>query len=129
MISRSKKVEFSSPYIKEFARYFGMPKITIDLDDAKESIIDAVVLRDAVCGNARYIAQHLIGTNIIQATEKTGLLHHHYPCLASMVKDMDYNFDTLMHVSGNYIKDNIRIQVKPYLPNQYITPRNNNSNV
>jgi hypothetical protein len=49
------------------------------------------------------------------------LLHHHYPCLASMGKDVDFG-DTLMHVSGNVLKDNVAAQVKAYKRNQYIEP-------
>ena len=125
MMTRSKSIKYSSPFIKEFAKYFGMPKIKIKLNSANELIIGTEVVRDAVCGNARYIAHNLIGTSIDQVTEKTGLLHHHYPCLASMGKDLDYNYDTLMHVSGNFIKDNVSKQIKSYLQNQYITPNNN----
>jgi hypothetical protein len=38
-----------------------------------------------------------------------------------MGKDTDFN-DTLMHVSGNVIKDDVRQQVKPYRQNLYIEP-------
>jgi hypothetical protein len=48
-------------------------------------------------------------------------LHHHYPCLASMGKDSDFG-DTLMHVSGNVLKDNVEEQVRPFRRIQYISP-------
>ena len=57
----------------------------------------------------------------IGTAEKAGLLHHHYPCLASMGKDSDFG-DTLMHVSGNILKDNVEAQVKAYKHIQYLAP-------
>jgi hypothetical protein len=38
-----------------------------------------------------------------------------------MVRDPDFN-DTLMHVSGNILKDQIAEQVKPYKEITYIMP-------
>jgi hypothetical protein len=38
-----------------------------------------------------------------------------------MGKDIDFS-DTLMHVSGNVLKDNVAAQVKPYKRLQYIAP-------
>jgi hypothetical protein len=38
-----------------------------------------------------------------------------------MGKDVDFG-DTLMHVSGNVLKDNVGKQVKPYKQIQYIAP-------
>jgi len=49
-----------------------------------------------------------------EAEEKAGLLHHHYPCLASMQKLPHFDHDTLMHVSGQILKNNVGAQVKPY---------------
>jgi hypothetical protein len=80
------------------------------------------VRRDAVCGCARYVAEHLVGISVDEAEEKAGLLHHHFPCLASMVKDPDFGMDTLMHASGAVLKDNIAAQIKPYKKTQYIAP-------
>ncbi len=62
-----------------------------------------------------------MGLTADEAEEKAGLLHHHYPCLASMGKDIDFG-DTLMHVSGNVLRDNVGAQVKPYKRVQYIAP-------
>ena len=61
-----------------------------------------------------------MGISIDDAEEKAGLLHHHYPCMASMGIDSDFN-DTLMHISGNLMKESVTRQVKPY--KRYITPR------
>ena len=83
--------------------------------------LDAVVVRDAVCGCARHVAEGLIGVSADDAEQEAGLLHHHYPCLASMGIDGDYG-DTLMHISGNLLKNNIGPQVKPFRRIQYIIP-------
>ena len=53
------------------------------------------------------------------------MLHHHYPCLASMGIDSDFS-DTLMHVSGNIMRDEIAVQVKPYKRKDYIAPGTRN---
>jgi hypothetical protein len=34
--------------------------------------------------------------------------------------DTDYG-DTLMHISGNYLKNNVRVQVKPFKRVRYVT--------
>ncbi len=74
-----------------------------------------------MCGCARFVAEGLIGVSADDAEEKAGLLHHHFPCLASMGKDIDFG-DTLMHVSGNVMKDQVAEQVRPYKRTQYIAP-------
>jgi hypothetical protein len=56
-----------------------------------------------------------------EAEEKAGLLHHHYPCQASMGIDSDYS-DTLMHVSGHLLRDNVAAQVRPFRRVRYLTP-------
>ena len=121
--TRRQRIEYQDPYIREFASYFGKPELEITVDPESRQIVSAKVKRDAVCGCARYVAERLIGISADEAEEKAGLLHHHYPCLASMGKDVDFG-DTLMHVSGNVLKDNIGDQVKPYKTTQYIAPGN-----
>lgn len=56
-----------------------------------------------------------------EAEQEGGMLHHHYPCLASMGIDVDFS-DTLMHVSGNIMRDEIANRVKPYKRVNYIAP-------
>jgi hypothetical protein len=70
------------------------------------------------------VAQGLIGVHVDEAEEKAGLLHHHYPCMASMVKDIDFNMDTLMHASGHLLKRNVGEQIKPYKNIRYFRPGN-----
>lgn len=120
-VTRRQRISYQSPEITTFARFFGQPEIELEIDPVTRTLISASVKRDAVCGCARYVAESLPGISVDEAAEKGGLLHHHFPCLASMGKDPDFN-DTLMHVSGNVLKDNIQAQVKPYL--RYITPGN-----
>jgi hypothetical protein len=121
-ITRRERISYISPEISEFARYFGQPDIEIQVDPTSEKVTSADVKRDAVCGCARYVAEGLIGLRIDGAEEKAGLLHHHFPCLASMTKLVDFNHDTLMHESGNLLKDNIGAQLKPYKKIRYIQP-------
>ncbi len=120
-LTRRQRLPHNSPLIAEFAAYFGKHELDITVDAQTRLIIAIIVKRDAVCGCARYVAEHLVGITVDEAEEKAGLLHHHYPCLASMGKDDDFG-DTLMHVSGNVLKDNVREQVKPFLTDRYITP-------
>jgi len=120
-VTRRQRLVYESALISEFACYFGQPELEITVDPATGTIHNATVRRDAVCGCARFAAQGLVGVSSDDAEEKAGLLHHHYPCLASMGIDPDFD-DTLMHVSGNVLKDNVGEQVKPYKTTRYITP-------
>ncbi len=118
---RRQHVEYADPRIAEFARYFGRPNIKLTVDPQSKHISGAVVLRDAVCGCARHVARGLVGVAAEEAAQKAGLLHHHYPCLASMGIDVDFG-DTLMHVSGNILKDNIVGQLKAGGYIRYVQP-------
>ena len=113
--------EYEDPFISAFARHFGRPELRLTVDPATRTISAAEVERDAVCGCARFVAERLVGVSADEAAEQAGLLHHHYPCLASMGKDIDFG-DTLMHVSGNVLKDNVAEQVKAFRRVRYIAP-------
>jgi len=119
-IARRQRIEYDNPLIAEFARHFGQPDLRITVDPESRLIASAEVLRDAVCGCARYVAVRLVGVSVDDAEQEAGLLHHHYPCLATMGVDTDYG-DTLMHISGNYLKNNVRAQVKPFKQVRYAT--------
>ncbi|MCI0521256.1 MAG: DUF166 domain-containing protein [Chloroflexi bacterium] len=121
-VTRRERQVYHHPLISEFARYFGQPDIAITVDPETRTVIAAEIRRDAVCGAARYVAEKIIGVSADDVEEKAGLLHHHYPCLASMTKLPDFNHDTLMHASGQVLKDNIGEQVKPFKKTQYIKP-------
>ncbi len=121
-ITRRDRLTYASKEISKFARYFGKPNLKIDVDPETRKITSAEVKVDAVCGCARHVADGLIGLSVDEAEEKAGLLHHHFPCLASMTKLNDFNHDTLMHESGHLIVNNIGDQIKPYKKTNYISP-------
>lgn len=121
-IGRRQRLAVEHPLIAEFARWFGRPRLAITVDPATRIIQAAEVERDAVCGCAHYVAERLVGVSADDAGEQAGLLHHHYPCLASMGQDVDYG-DTLMHVSGNLLKDQVNEQVRAYRLVQRIAPQ------
>ena len=107
--------------IREFAHYFGEPCFRIVVDPMTRTIAQMEVVRDACCGCARYVAEGLVGVGADDAEQEAGMLHHHYPCLASMGIDPDFG-DTLMHVSGNILRDQVAEQVRPYKHVVYIVP-------
>ncbi len=121
-VTRRERETYDSAIIREFARYFGQPDIRLTLDEETRTVISAVVRRDAVCGCARHVAEKLAGLSADEAEEKAGLFHHHFPCLASMVKLNDYNHDTLMHESGRLLQENLAEQLKPFKQTRYISP-------
>lgn len=118
---RTEQEAVSHPFIAEFARFFGRPSLRLMVDPSERRITAVEVLRDASCGCARYVAERLVGMSVDEAVEQAGLLHHHYPCQASMVKDPLFH-DTLMHVSGNLMKDEVAREVRPYLRVMQFTP-------
>ena len=121
-VALKQNMPYDSPQIREFARYFGRPDLEISVDEEKKIIAATAVNRDAVCGCTRYVAEKLIGVHVDEAIEKAGLLHHHFPCLASMTKLNAFNHDTLMHASGHLLQDNIAEQIAPYRDIRYIVP-------
>jgi hypothetical protein len=120
-VTRRKRQTYQDDLISEFAHFFGQPSLKISVDPQTRTIVSVEVQRDTVCGCARYVAQNLPGVSVDEAEEEAGLLHHHYPCLASMGIDSDFD-DTLMHVSGNILKDQVGEGVKPFKRIQYIRP-------
>ncbi len=104
---------FDGP-IAEFVHYFGRPMFRIKVDTEKNIISEVKVLRDSLCGCAHYVAESLVGVSIGEAEQKAGILHHHYPCLASMSLDPDYR-DGLLNVSGNILRQEVRGQIEPFL--------------
>ncbi len=121
-ITRRDRVDYDNVLIAEFAGLFGKPEIDVEVDPATQKIAAASTKRDAACGCARYVAENLVGLHVDDVEEKAGLLHHHFPCLASMVKLDDFNHDTLMHESGHQLVDYISPQIKAYKTTRYIRP-------
>jgi hypothetical protein len=119
--ARRQRVPYDDPLIAEFARYFGRPDLRLEIDPDTRTITTVHVTRDAVCGCARFVARGLVGITADDAEYESGMLHHHFPCLAAMGIDPDFS-DTLMHVSGNLLRDNVAEQVKPYRRIQFMRP-------
>jgi len=125
---RRHRIEYGDPgrmvgvrLITEVARHFGRPEFQIAVDPDTRTITQVQVVRDAFCGCAQHVARGLVGVSADDAEQEAGMLHHHYPCLAGMGNDPDFN-DTLMHVSGNILKDRVEEQVRPYKRTVYIVP-------
>ncbi len=119
-VVRNKK-SYDNALIAEFARHFGRPAFQIAADSSTGRVTSVVVTRDACCGCARYVAEKLVGLGVDEVEYEAGMLHHHYPCQATMGVDSDYN-DTLLHVSGNVMRDEVAEQVRPFRHIQYVVP-------
>lgn len=121
-INRHPLVEaYHVPLVRQFARHFGQPKFEITVD-SDGRVGEMRVERDTACGCARYVAAGLVGRPVREAEYEAGMLHHHYPCLASMNQDADYR-DTLMHVSGHALRDAVKEQIQSHLePTPYLRP-------
>ena len=101
-----------NPYIQEFARYFGRPKVDIEFyKDDRHRIGKVTVSKDAPCGSTQFVADGLVGLWFRDSVEQAGLLHHQYPCMATMAMDREFQ-DTLMHCAGNFIKQTVEENIK-----------------
>jgi hypothetical protein len=100
-------------YIKEFALHFGVPVVELEIDDERAGKV--TVIKEAPCGSTRYVASHLPGIRLTEAVEQAGLLHHQYPCLATMVIDKEFE-DTLMHRAGLAAKQAVEKAIKDKRP-------------
>ena len=118
---RGQRVEYANALISEFAHYFGAPIVQVHVDAETRTIANVQVDRDATCGCMRFVAQGIVGVKVDDAEYQAGMLHHHYPCLASMGIDPDYS-DTLLHVSGNTFRDAFAVAIKPYKDVLYFRP-------
>jgi len=115
------RVAYENASIAEFARHFGQPAFRIACADKR--IAQVEVLRDAACGCARFVAERLVGVPVDEAEQEAGLLHHHYPCLASMGIDPDFH-DTVMHISGRIMKEAVAAEIAAEkTPTLYFTPQ------
>lgn len=112
--------EYDDPVIRRFAARFGRPEFRIRAEDDRITAVE--VVRHSACGSTGLIASSLAGVPLEQAAEKAALSHHHYPCMASMEMDDHYQ-DTLMHVSGNLVKDQMQAAVNEIKPPEYIRPQ------
>jgi len=103
--------ECGNPYLDEFSKHFGKPvfKIHWELDN----VTSVEVIRGSPCGCSEFVAEKLKGIRVDEAVEIGGLAHHHYPCLAAMMREPDID-DTLMHKSGFMTKQAIDKEIEPY---------------
>lgn len=114
---------YTAPLIAEFARHFGKPVLHVDVDAARGCVADVRVLRDTPCGCAHHVAGGLHDVAVDDAVQTAGMLHHHFPCLGGMAIDPDYS-DTLMHVSGHILQDEVNRQVRDFVtPPTYLRPQ------
>jgi hypothetical protein len=101
-----------NPYIREFAKHFGRPEVDLEFyRDDRYRVGKAAVTREAPCGSTRFVADSLIGVWFRDAVERAGLLHHQFPCLATMVMDREFE-DTLMHRAGAMVKQTVQESIK-----------------
>jgi len=119
--NRTPNVEhYDDPLIRRFAAHFGRPEFEVQVAGGR--IQQVTVVRDAACGCSRHVAEGLVNVQVDQAVEQAGMLHHHYPCLASMNQEPDYG-DTLMHISGDCLRDAIKEEIRLHLsPTPYLRP-------
>jgi hypothetical protein len=110
---------YDDPVISRFAARFGRPCFQVTVED--DIITDVGVERQSACGSALHIASKLVGTPVEVGVDEGAMLHHHFPCLAAMDIDTDY-LDTLMHVSGNVIKDELQDAIRDEVPERYLRP-------
>lgn len=110
---------YDNPIIRRFARRYGRPQFETVVQG--DRIGETIVLRGTPCGSARHVAEKIAGTAATEAVDASAMLLHHYPCLASMDIDTDY-LDTLMHESGNIMRDSFRQSIREQVPAEYIRP-------
>jgi hypothetical protein len=121
---RRSALPYDDELIAIFARYFGRPKLKIEVNPETRLIESVEVERNSACGGAAHAARGLVGLHVDEADVKAGLILHHYPCLCSMNQEWldDRLYDTLMHASGYIINDEVAGQLKPFKsPPQYGT--------
>jgi len=115
---RQQEVSFEDPWIGEFAHRFGRPifKIECAEDDlsGRMQIAKVEVVRDTACGCAQDVARRLVGVDVRDAVIQAGLLHHHYPCLATMRVDPGLG-EPLIQVAGNFMRQAVEVEIAPYI--------------
>jgi hypothetical protein len=62
-LARRKRIQYENPWISEFVHFFGQPDLHLTIDPKTQTIFSVVVVRDAVCGCARHVAEGLVGVS------------------------------------------------------------------
>ncbi len=102
----------NNKYIKDFAGYFGKPKLTIILD--KGRINKFTMEREAPCGVTCFVAEKLMGLESEEAKEKAALFHQYYPCLASGKPDRNFG-DSILHRAAHITTAAVKSAITLYL--------------
>jgi len=115
---------YNVPLVAEYARAFGRPRLHLHVDPETRTVQRAEVLRSAPCGSTYSAGEKLAGVPVDNAVLEAGLLHHHYPCLASMTKEWidDRLEDTLMHAAGFILQEEVGKEVAPHKQVSYLVP-------
>ena len=111
---------YESPYVASFATHFGKPKLKIKTDVKGKKIVKVEVERGAPCGSTDSVAEKLVGIAIKEAVPQAALYAFHYPCLASM--SMEPTGDTLMHVSGYVVNEEVYRELQSYYRQKVVYP-------
>jgi hypothetical protein len=122
---RGSAQSYEDELISAFARHFGRPKLKIGVNPETRLIERVDVERNSACGSVASTAGKMVGLSADEADTKAGLILHHYPCLCSMNTEQidDKLHDTLMHVSGYIMNEEVAEQVKPFkTPPAYLAP-------
>jgi hypothetical protein len=114
------RISYENNIIRQFAEVFGKPTFGVDIEDG--TILRLEVLRDSACGCAQDVAQKLLGSDVDEAVDRIGLLHHYYPCLADLNWDSDYR-DSIVHASGYIFQESLKEEIRDHLkPTVYLRP-------
>ena len=91
-------LEATTPAIIEFCQLYraGRPEFRITVSEGKIEKVEMVT--GSPCGLSGAVVTGLAGRPIAGAVQQAALLHHTFPCLATMVIDEERG-DTLMHYS------------------------------
>ena len=87
--------------IDNFAKIVGKPELRMNLKNGIIKEID--VIRGAPCGATHFVAQKLLGADVLESPTKASLFVQTYPCLASRMKDPELG-KSLIHLAAYITK-------------------------
>jgi len=105
----------NNQFIKEFAQYFGKPKLKIGLNENRVSEIR--ILREAPCGATRFVKEKILGLSGDEAQNKAALFHQYYPCLASGKLDRQIG-DSILHRAAHITTSAVKLAITLYFKEQ-----------
>jgi thymidylate synthase len=98
------------PLIGEFAARYGRPELTCAR--AHRHVASCAIVREAPCGNTRYIVERLSGVPVAKAAGQAGLLHHYYPCWGGMGVDPVQGTHTPLHIAATIAQKSVERALK-----------------